>query len=272
MRKHLNFTLPKKSSRSYRVRVQSFFRDCKKTDSTFDYTLSFLLKHESFNGYVVEITRNNMMLNNTEFHNVMDELLLITSEILNKLELEISPKGQILHIKNRKELREKWQEIRLQVESDYKGEIVSRFLESMEKTITDEQLFINALWKDPFFRFYFSIYGEYLSGKMTDDYEFFDFPIGNNASYSATETNLLQIQETGGYTLLKRITIDKDELENLRKNLPKYKADNNELAINMHCAYVLSKEKTPLSITSLQEAFINGELYKQVNMQAEFIG
>lgn len=271
MRKHLNFSISNESERHYCVNIQSFFQNCKKQTNTLEYTISLRLKKYSFNGYVVEITRSNVLLNNTKFHDVMDELLLVTSKMLNKLELEITPEGKIRRIKNLEKLHKKWVEIRMQVESGYTGEIVPRFLAPMEKTVMNEELFIKALWKDPFFRFYLSIYGEYYNGRMTGTYHVFDFPVGNSPIYQIEETNTLRMPETGEYGVSKKITIDKDELEKIRKNLPENQHGDSDLSVNMHCDYILSEKKLPLSLKSMQEAFVDGKLYKKVQMHAALL-
>ncbi len=254
--KCIYFSIPPQKDITYQVDIQTYLKDCKKDNSSLSYDINFRLKKETFSGSVIEINRKNMILDDTKIHNVMNELLLLTSNILNNLELKIDRSGKIHKIRNMKQIHQKWKEIRMQIDSGYTGDVVSKLVNPMEKIIMNEELFSQALLKDPFFRFYFGIYGEYNQNKMIQQQHVSDFRIMNKSTYQVIETNYLQQTESGNYIVLKKINTDKSILE-----------EYENLNVKLHCKYSLSNEEYLMSMKSTQEVHYNDELIKSTQMK-----
>lgn len=159
------FRHPPKAA-DYRVTLNLFDKRAEKTDMKLEYQMHFTLLNKTLRKKnIVRLQRDNINLNDSNIHDPLSEISLISGEVLNDLELEITENGDITRIKNLKEINKRWKEdIRFRLEHTYKGGVVDNILSHMDKQIDDEPMFIRSLQKDPFFYFYIKA----LSGKETD--------------------------------------------------------------------------------------------------------
>ncbi|MDR1199836.1 MAG: hypothetical protein LBK94_12640 [Prevotellaceae bacterium] len=270
----LEFSIPFDSELNYLVNIHTFLKTAKKSDSSLSYRINLRLKERTLSGCdAVVINRRNVILNNTRFHNVMDELLLETSKVQDELVLDINPSGSIRRIRNMKAIRKKWDEIKTGVYSAYRGDTVKQFLAPMEKIIDSEESFIAALSRDPFYRFFPDIYGEYGEYGRTDNNKLYregyvsDFITVKQAKYKVRETGRLTRLESGGYEIMTAIDIDKAHMELIKNQLSALYATDGIPEVSMQCRHVLSSDKQITSVNSSQKLLWNEDLQKSITMQ-----
>lgn len=154
----------------YNVKFETYNKDSKVTHNTLDYICDILYKKETFRGYILNFKKHDILLNNSKIHEPMNEIALISGELLNDLDLEISIYGEILKIKNLKAIHEKWQKIRFKIEHTYQGDLVKKIVEELDKNVMDEKRFIDSLYNDPFFNnLFLGIYRNYPNNKVKYD-------------------------------------------------------------------------------------------------------
>jgi hypothetical protein len=139
--------------------ITTFDENAKIQENKLMYKIVMLQKKETGKGYLVNIKRTEVLLNDTIDQDPFTEILFITAKIFYDLDLEISNTGTVLNVLNIKEIQKKWKEIRFKIDHTYTGDIVEPVMQSMDKIVENEDLFLKSFQKDPFFYYYFLIYG-----------------------------------------------------------------------------------------------------------------
>lgn len=154
----------------YNVKFETYNKDSKVTHNTLAYVCDIFYKKETFKGYLINFKKFNIILNNSKIHEPMNEIALISGELLNDLDLEISVYGEILKIKNLKAIHKAWEKIKFKIEYTYQGDFVKKIIEEIDKNVMDEKRFIESLYKDPFFFNLFSnLYRNYPNNRLIYD-------------------------------------------------------------------------------------------------------
>lgn len=150
----------------YEVKIDTYNKDAKKKSRELAYKTEVKKLRETFD-YIVNFKRFDLDLDKTKFHNSIDEIIIIFGKLFEDINLKISPYGEIKKIENFIEIQEKWEaEIKYRVSKTYKGILVESMIANIDMKMGNETLFIQSLYRDPFFFSYIlSINGEYQSNK-----------------------------------------------------------------------------------------------------------
>jgi len=236
------FYSPSKKVLDYDVNIKTYNKGSKIQTNNLSYNCLISFIKENIKGYVVNIKRQKMLLNNKTDHSPINELFLMSGSILDNLDLEISQYGEIIKVKNINDIHELWKEIKFKIEQTYVGNIVSSIITPIEEKIHDEQFFIQSLNKDPFIHNYFGIiYGEYKNDLYSFEEELdglyekkLDIERRNRLSISNQEQ--IQIDVKGTADIIK----EKDE-----KNI----------SFNIKSNYILTQKKEIQKFSVIQEFF-----------------
>lgn len=236
------FYSPSKKVLDYDVNIKIYNKDSKIQTNNLSYNCLISFIKENIKGYVVNIKRQKILLNNKTDHSPINEILLISGNILNNLDLEINQYGEIIKVKNLNDIHELWKEIKFKIEQTYVGNIVSSIIKPIEEKIRDEQLFIQSLNKDPFIHNYFGI----IYGKYNNDLYFFEdeldgmsekkINIKRRNRLSISDQEQIQIDVIGTADIIK----DKEE-----KNI----------SYNIKSNYILTQKKEIRKFSVIQEFF-----------------
>lgn len=261
------FRLPK-GTLVYNVEVKTFNDGITKPENVITYKIHISLVKDSFSGYVVKFKKANLLLNNSGDYDPIYEILAISAQALDDMELVISGSGEIVKVKNLKEIQKLWSELLYKIESTYKGDIVDKIIKPIDKTIKDEKLFIKKLYKDSFFHSYFNgIFGTY----STD--------VFNKGSYNllisgtpVKVANKGRIVETD--TKRKAVNIDHfvspQDLDTLQQAYSKKKGEG-KLSLNLRTDYIISESDLFEKIESLYEFYWNNRLFKSQQVKINLI-
>lgn len=162
---------PSRKPLLYKVDLKLYNDLSKVKENILTYKIEVSLIKETLKGYVLNFKRSELLFNKSKDHSPINEIIIIAGEILNDLILEISQYGEILKVRNLKEVRDKWKEIRFRIIETYQGPIVERIISPIENKLSDDTIFLNSLESDPFYNSFLSgIYGKYTSNQLTIDY------------------------------------------------------------------------------------------------------
>lgn len=132
------------------------------------YSYEIQRKKNTLDGYVVNFKRNDVLLNHTRVHEPLNEIAIISGQLFEDLDLEISHYGDILKVKNFNEIQQNWEQIKFKIECTYLGDMVGKILKKLDQNVTDEKLFIDSLRRDFFFHNYlYHIFGKYTNGILS---------------------------------------------------------------------------------------------------------
>lgn len=264
---YILFRPPLKKTLTYQVSVKTLDNSPNIEKSTLTYNCSLRLKKETLKGYIVNIKRSDVLLNNTRDQSPINEILLIAGEILYNLDLEISEYGKVIKIHNFNEILQKWEDIKFKIESTYKGKVVQEIIDSINKKIQFEKTVIESLDKDPFFFYVFNgVYENYTNNECLFSgllYGLSDIPL------SITKNNKLLINKDKTIHLVYQIIANQEEIETWKTRLAGDRGDNGVLDVIINGQYILSEDKSIESIMAHQEAYWDSQLFKaiEVNIQ-----
>lgn len=246
---------------TYNVLFETYNPKAKRIKNTLSYHCDVQQKSETFKGYVVNFKRYDIILNNTKIHDVMNEIALISGELIHDLDLEISNYGEILRIKNYKEILKEWERVKSNLIYTYQGEIVDSMLDELEKNILDEKQFINSLYKDPFFcNFLGDIYHNYAN---VENYEIESkiFNFGGMRSISIIKSYEISENEDRSRTIMCRSIIPEKEVQRIKEE-----QKVNEIWFNQTSIHNISSAKHIKSVSLNQELFIDKKLFTSYAM------
>jgi hypothetical protein len=145
----------------YQVEIITFDESMKMPENKLGYKVIMCRKRETLKGYLVNIKRGDVLVNNTKDQNPFTEILLMMATVYHDLDIEISNFGKIVKVDNMKGVRKKWEEIKFKIDHTYTGDVVEPLMKQTDKIISNDELFLNSFRRDPFFFYYFFIYGNY---------------------------------------------------------------------------------------------------------------
>lgn len=266
---YIRYSIPDKDQLHYKVCVKTYSEKAKQKENilTYDYTLC--LKRESFKGYIVNFRRENVLLNNKKEQEPINEILLITGRLLQDLDLEIGYDGRILKIKNFNEIKQYWQEIRFIIEETYKGEIISRILDPIERNMQEESLMIESFYKDPFFYHYLKcIYGKYNNNYLMNREKLKGLVPSHTLSIAAK--NSLKILDDRRIRIISMSQVSQEDTDMLSKALVESGGEG-KVDIQLNAIYDLSPEKVIQSIEVTNELYYDHLMEKSVQVSIEQI-
>lgn len=231
---------------------------------TYEYQIKLL--RNTMKGYIASFHRSNMLINETRDQSPINEMMLIAGELQSELELELSDSGVVLRILNWGQLQEKWIRLKEKITYTYKGNIVAPFIESIDRRMLDEKLFIQALDKDLFFYYYLKgVYGEYEHNTT-----------GFNGQLSGIYSKPLQVEKQN-----KLITKDKDSFcidfttqltpesfAMLQTDISKDKGEG-QLGIEIDGSYDFESYKCIQSIRAEHRMYWDEQLFRYTHIDIE---
>lgn len=255
------------AKKCYRVSVKTYSENSKQKRSTLTYDYVISLKKESWDGYIVNFHRKNVLLNNAKIQEPIHEILLLSGQVLHDLDLEITSEGKILHIKNWGEVKKKWEEIKFKIETTYKGEVVAKIIAPMDQTLQNEKTTITALGKDPFFYNYLKgVYGEYQNGKIAFEGTLPGFL--PKYDLSVTKQNKISETEMKEYSIISTSEVIQNDMDTLKENWKKEEKEG-DIEFNISSRYTLSQEKTIKNISTSNILFYNNTIVKSVEISIQ---
>lgn len=248
---------------TYQIVIQTTEDTDHLQESESAYTCTFTLKAETLKGYVVNIKRSDILLNNMNEHSSLNEIQLITGEILSDLDLEISPYGEILKIKNYPEVQKKWRILKNKIENAYKIAIVGKIITSMDMTLQNQETTLALLNQDFFFYHYLAgIYGEYTNEKKA--YEGLVWGV-SDIPLEVTKYNRLSLDDMDQMYVEFSMKIRPESLNVWQTGLSKNRGIGT-LDATLKGNYHFLPENNIKSIDSCFEAYWNQQLFKRVHI------
>ncbi|MDL2303365.1 hypothetical protein LJC28_03110 [Dysgonomonas sp. OttesenSCG-928-D17] len=253
----------------YKVSIKNSSESLKQKESLLTYECIVTLKKETWNGYVVNFHRQNVLLNKSKSQEAIHEILLISGQVLYDLDLEITSEGKILHIKNWEQLQEKWKEIKFKIRATYKGEIVEKIISPMDQTLKNQETTISSLSKDPFFNSYLiGIYGEYKNGEIVFEgiHQWF-LP---KYRLSIMQKNEVFESELNEFHITSVSKVAQNNIDILEKQWKKEGEDSN-VEVDLSIRYTLTQNKTIKKILVNNALFYNNHMIRniEVNIQQQ---
>ena len=268
---YIRYSVPEKECLHYQVSVETYSENAKQKGNILTYDCVISLKKETWTGFLVNIRRDNILLNKTKIQEPINEVLLIAGRLLQNLDLEINHEGNILRIRNIEEIKKYWEEIKVVINESYKGSVVERVVDSIEKNIEDEALMINSLYKDPFFYYYLKyIYGNYPDNSLTFNEMLPGLVSGQ--TLSAVRINNLKVSNNKELIIYSESHVSKENIESL-SNLLIQSGNEGNVKIQLNTKYNLSPEKVLQSIHVNNEVYYNHLMEKNIQVNiARIIG
>jgi hypothetical protein len=155
------FSYLPKQPLQYKVEFTTFDESMKISENKLAYKVVINRKRETLKGYLINVKRSDILLNGAKDQNPFTEILQIAATIYHDLDIEVSNLGKIVKVDNMKNIRKKWAEIRFKIDNTYTGDVVESLMQQTDKIIADDELFLKSFRNDPFFFYYFFIYGNY---------------------------------------------------------------------------------------------------------------
>lgn len=134
--------------------------------NTIKYELSvkWLKSNEKFHLFEIEKT-SKTYINDVEPDSIADEIAMITAEVLYPLQVVTNLSGELVALKNFKEIASRWERTQEKLREQYTGEWIEKYIQLNNNTLRDERLVFSSLKSDYALRAYFNgIYGVYTKG------------------------------------------------------------------------------------------------------------
>lgn len=265
---YIFFRIPQKEILEYNIEINTFDKNLKSQYSKLTYTNTIKLKKETLKGYVVNFKRSDILLNDSLEQSPMNELLMVSGEVLNDLDLEISKYGEIIKIRNIKAIQEYWKDIRFKIVNSYKGNIVENIVINLDQKINDETLFIQSLYKDLFFFNYLRrIYGEYkkVYGEYKNEIKINDEEIiGFIETISLYVMSKFKIAQTESDKTLVNVSMrcDKETVDRMQSYFDPI-TDKQKIDMGYECNYQISANRYIESFNAMIDIHSNTVLYKK---------
>lgn len=256
--------LPRKYEQMYNVEIKTYNNALHSSQNILRYINTISLKKETIKGYSIRIHRSDVRLNDTKDQTPVNDVVLIAGKVLHDLELKVSQYGQIYKINNFKEIQKKWEETKFIIESNYKGNIVKKMIESMNLTIINKDTLINSLDKDPFiFNYLKGIYGEY----ENDVCEFKQniYALSSKSSISINKSCRMQKLSDGKYDISATSSLTDESIHMLNKEL-KEKYGEGSVDTEIEHYYTMSSERNIEKLKLKQRLFWNSQTIKSMEL------
>ena len=266
---HVEF-LPPKQPLCYQVEIKSFDETAEIPENVLRYKSVITRKKETFKGYVVNIKRLEISLNNQVDQDPFIKILFITAKILHDLDVEISWHGDILKVLNIKQIREQWKEICYKIEHTYTGDIVEPLMQAMNKTVADDDLFIESLYQDTFLGYYFQIiFGEYSKNKIMEMqipiYGFF-----GNTPMKVQIQAVLKEEEKDTAKIAVKMNLKKEDELILQEQMKRKFGEEGHLKTEMKAFYtILAEQEYINSINLIFSMYWNERMVKKMQVDVE---
>lgn len=148
---------------NYEVSLSSECAYFKEGKGTLTYDIEVKHIKTEVNVFFIEVNKTNVQMNDAEAHDAFNDMLLRTAEALNKVIIRVNASGIALGLSNFEEIKKKWLHARSMVEEMYQGNIISNYLDGMQKKFESAETLWNILGKNFFYAVFFNgIYKNYV--------------------------------------------------------------------------------------------------------------
>ncbi|MBQ4805577.1 hypothetical protein J8L88_22125 [Aquimarina sp. MMG015] len=204
----IQLNIPKQGMNKYLIESTNFINYSGEIRCSRKKEVSLSMEYNEDQPYIrfvnVEIENDNFQFSDGSF--AMQDIIKRTASVYNKLNLQVSYKGQILSIDNMDELQEKWSKIKMYFESKYKGNQIQRFILKTEAILNSEEEIIKdiSLYHN-FGGLIKSIYQKYSSDSCSITSQYLSTKYGKVSTeedvllQSAKETEDIQLQLQAHY-------------------------------------------------------------------------
>lgn len=148
--------LPFEEIRNYEVRIKVIAEsEYEKNHNELSYDIAYQYMEEKEGYNFVRLNKKNVRQNDKAISNLFDDILLNMGKCLYQLDILTNQTGSIVEIINWEEIKELWIAQRAKTELTYKGNIVKKFLNSMEANLMNPKIFHEMMNGDLFIYFFF---------------------------------------------------------------------------------------------------------------------
>ncbi len=258
--------IPDPSGKKYKVDIYIYQQGDKREDSHLNYVSTITLKQQKYDGFYVNIRRENVVLDSAWTHdNPSDTLVFLKSLVLKNLNLFISGDGIIHRVRNLKNIQKSWKEIRLQVESSYKGDGLTELLNSIEDKLSDTNTALELVLEDPFISLFLRLFNNRKDSLNT--VYMADFPLPDKPCYKIYRHFCRrEMDRSGFYKYRLLLTVDYSNWEDIYSGFSKMKQEKGCLGIYLNSHYFFADRKTMVSFHGLYEAKWKDELWKKTKI------
>ncbi len=143
-------------NKEYKVDIEYKIVDQDEKETTTKIAFGIFIEFEPLKkgGWLLNIEKINLTINDGEGLGVMEELLMSTAEALENLQIVIDQSKQVIAINNRAAIIDKWILIRKDIESLYVDEFTKNVLNAMERQLENDEKLLSAIKRDLFLQFY----------------------------------------------------------------------------------------------------------------------
>ncbi|TWP31055.1 LysM domain-containing protein [Apibacter muscae] len=139
----------------YQVKIK-FFEEGKEN------SLSYIIKILWLEKNTIKIHREELFIDGKEPNFLVDELATQISSVLYPMEFYLDAQGCFYKVKNLSQIKERWNQLKPQIEKLYKGNCVTKYLYNFQKILFQPYLFNKAMKQEVFLTAYFThLYGQY---------------------------------------------------------------------------------------------------------------
>ena len=260
---------------SYEVSLYSecpFFNEGVST-LTYDIEVNHL-KSEGLISFI-EVRKKNVLMNKEEVQDAFNDMLLITAEAISKVIIHVDETGSVLGLANFEEIKNKWFEVRRNIEETYQGEVIKNYLDNMQAKLESPEVLWNALSKSFFYTVFFNgIYKNYIDSKCLQEEMIIRDLLPTQGVGVLVDQNVLLDTEEGAYVLLIKGMEEFDGINPLTKEFFKDQAQADKLSkmclVEIEGAYkILPSNGAINSIT--MEAQVSYDTFYRKKMRIEII-
>ena len=164
------------------------------------YTKTFNLPY-----YLVEVVKNNFLVNFNEPDTVLETFFLQCAAALSRCIFRVAENNAILDLDNHEQIIEKWETIKVELAEDTTGDFLENEIAKFDAKIKDKSLLLSKLKKDIFIHHYFfPLFEMPYHGFEKKGVEYFSF---FNNDYK--ESVLLSIENEGIFDKNKQAIVTK---------------------------------------------------------------
>lgn len=142
-----NSKFPKNGTQTYIIGGNTYLNTVNKIRKEFKKRISIEVKPRDDNDFsrTVELKISEYELKLEPKLSTLEEILLLTSSIYEKVNLRVKYDGSILDVENELQIKQCWNDIKEKLNKDYQGSSIRRFINNIEYTLSSKKHIIENL-------------------------------------------------------------------------------------------------------------------------------
>ncbi|EDM38115.1 hypothetical protein PBAL39_00832 [Pedobacter sp. BAL39] len=178
--------------------------------------------------YIYQLNRGPLYINNSMPEMLIDQLNASCGQVIYPLQVITGPMGDFKGVNNKKEILQRWIDVKPELERYYKGALPMSVIAEMDKALNDNSRLLNSILSDQFIAVYFSdayeLSRRWGAGETRRGIPVLpftraqDYRLDYQTDFSPTDNGTFRVQFSGTY-------VDDRSAEDLHKKRPVAVAD-----------------------------------------------